>query len=190
MKEEIWKNIPDYEGYYQISNLGKVRSLTRVVKNKNKWDKINGTMIILGKLKEIQKRPNKRTFISLYKNGSQKLFSIYRLIAIAFLPNPNNKPCINHKDGNPENNNINNLEWCTYSENTIHAYKNKLFPNDQNVGEKNGRAILRNIDVINIRLILNEMNGINEHKYNDLAKIYKVSRTTIYRIDKRTHWKI
>lgn len=98
---EIWKDIEGYEGLYQISNLGKIKSLTKNC---------------------ILKPSNCRKYkgVNLYKNGITKTKSIHRLVAIAFIPNPNNYPCVNHIDCNKENNNADNLEWCTYKQNNNH----------------------------------------------------------------------
>ena len=64
--------------------------------------------------------------VRLCKNGKSIIRKIHRLVALHYLPNPNNYKCVNHKDGNKQNNSINNLEWCTYSQNMKHAYDNKL----------------------------------------------------------------
>lgn len=102
--KEIWKDIPGYEGLYQASNLGRIRSLIR-----NK--------ILIGGIK------NGYREVILCKNGKRKYMLVHRLIAQTFLENKKNKPQINHIDGNKHNNNVNNLEWCTRSENMKHAYK-------------------------------------------------------------------
>ena len=102
--KEIWKDIPEYEGLYQVSNLGNVRSL-----NYNRTGEI--------KLLK-QGNVNGYKVVILYKDGKKKNYLVHRLVAIAFLPNPNNLPIINHKDENPSNNNVNNLEWCTQAYNT------------------------------------------------------------------------
>ena len=107
---EIWKTIKDYENY-QVSNLGRVKSLN-----------YNGT----GKEQVLKPQLDKKTgylHVNLYKNGKMKTFLIHRLVVQAFLDNPKNKFCVNHIDCNPLNNCVDNLEWCTYSENMQHALK-------------------------------------------------------------------
>lgn len=125
--EEIWKDIKGYEGLYRVSNLGRVKSLK---KRANFYS---------GLYKEIKQRTYKERIINLrktnrgymvvelYKNGIGKRFSIHRLVAENFIKNSNNLPQVNHIDGNKENNNINNLEWCTGSQNMKHAVKTGLF---------------------------------------------------------------
>ena len=114
--EEIWKDIPSYEGYYQVSTLGNFRSLPRTVKYKS-----SGTRKYPGKplLTETAKDNYQR--IVLMKEGVKTRYQAHRLIALVFIPNPENKPFINHKDGNKSNNKVENLEWCTASENMVHA---------------------------------------------------------------------
>ena len=114
--EEIWKDIPQYEGYYQVSNYGNFRSIDRIVKYKN-----FGTRKYPGKylLTETAKDGYKR--IVLMKDGIKKRYQAHRLVALTFIPNPDNKSIINHIDGNKGNNIVSNLEWCTASENMIHA---------------------------------------------------------------------
>lgn len=110
---EIWKDIEDYEGYYQISNYGRLRSLDRIVIHSNgKVRKYKGTVIKLANDK------NGYRFTHLYKNGKPKQVRIHRLVATYFIPNPDNLPIVNHKDENPKNNYVDNLEWCDYKYNT------------------------------------------------------------------------
>lgn len=115
MEKEIWKDVKDYEGYYQISNLGNVRCLDRTVigKDGRKQFKKGCNMKI---------QHNKKVNIyevGLYKNNKRKMCKIHRLVAGAFIENdnPENKITVNHKDGNRSNNCVNNLEWASYSEN-------------------------------------------------------------------------
>lgn len=100
---EIWKPIKDYEGLYQVSNLGRVKSLERI-------DSLGH------KRKEKIFKPRKDKYgylrVSLWKDGKGKMVSIHRLVAIHFIPNPDNLPEVNHKDENKENNTLSNLEWC------------------------------------------------------------------------------
>lgn len=110
IKNEIWKDIEGYDGEYQISNYGRVRSF------KNKNIKI---------LKEYLTPSNYR-FVKLYKDGKQKGHLLHRLVAQAFISNPDNKPFVNHIDGNQLNCSISNLEWCSHQENVQHAYKTGL----------------------------------------------------------------
>ena len=109
--KEVWKDIPEYEGLYQVSSMGNIKSFSK---------KKNGKNLIPQK--------NKKGYyqILLYKNKKPYTKKIHRIVAKAFIPNPDNLPQVNHIDGNKINNCMNNLEWCTNSENQIHAYKNGL----------------------------------------------------------------
>ena len=122
MTKEIWKDIQGYEGLYQISNLGRIKSLERMIITSN-----NITKKISEKILKPCLRKNGYYSIVLQKNNKSKYYTIHRLVAKEFIPNPNNLPQVNHKDGNKLNNNINNLEWCTNSDNTQHGYDNKLY---------------------------------------------------------------
>lgn len=119
--QEIWKDIPNYEGLYQVSNLGNIKSLSKIIERKNGYK-------LSIKERNIKKwlANNGYYMVSLWKNSKGKFITIHRLVAQAFLDNKTNLPCINHKDGNKLNNNINNLEWCSYGYNEKEAYKLKL----------------------------------------------------------------
>lgn len=107
--KEIWKDIKGFEGKYQISNTGKVRSLSYL------------------KTKEIRElaicERAAYCMVHLSKNGHVYTKRIYQLVAKAFIENPQNKPCVNHKDGNKHNNCVDNLEWVTHLENNLHAFR-------------------------------------------------------------------
>lgn len=106
MKEEIWKDIKNYEGLYQISNFGNLKS----IKN--------------GREKIIKQNYSQRYIRNnLWKKCKYKTLSIHRLVAEAFVPNPSNYKIVNHKDGNRYNNNATNLEWCTQSHNVKESYR-------------------------------------------------------------------
>jgi len=109
--EEIWKDIEGYEGLYQVSNLGNVRSVDKFVNAR-----LNGILtkrLIKGKNIKLYMDKEGRYIVKLSKNSKRKNYKVHRLVAIAFISNPNNYPYINHKDENPKNNRVDNLEWCT-----------------------------------------------------------------------------
>ena len=127
--DEIWKDIEGYEGLYQVSNTGQVKSLN-----------YKGRGVVKLLKQAINYNGYKR--VSLYKDGKQKHYFVHRLVAMTFIPNPDDLPIINHKDENKTNNNVNNLEWCTHkynnnygtvkerlSESTKGRYKGKNSPN-------------------------------------------------------------
>lgn len=122
--KEVWKDIKNYEGYYLISNLGNVKSLDRYVYNialKSKLYTVE--RIFKGKILKTSIDNHGYLQVNLSKNGKVKRFHVHRLVAEAFIPNPQNKPQVNHIDGNRANSNKNNLEWVTDRENKIHAWK-------------------------------------------------------------------
>ncbi len=114
--QEKWKDIKGFEGLYQVSNLGRVKSLERYKENHGKLQKVEE------KIKTINIKNSGYQFVQLYKNNKYKNLMVHRLVAQAFIPNVNNKPQINHIDGNKLNNNVTNLEWITKSENEKHAW--------------------------------------------------------------------
>lgn len=148
---EIWKDIVDYEGKYQVSNFGNIRSLP--VKSKTKYFK--GSNLI--------------QFTDccgyLCVNLSRKLYKVHRLVANAFIPNPDSLPCINHKDENKHNNRVDNLEWCTYKYNANYGTRN------ERISKNGGRKIIQY-----------DLNGIELNRWNSIesaAIYYGVKRTTI-----------
>lgn len=128
MKDEVWKDINGYEGLYQISNFGRVKRLAREVLYKD-GRKYNYKEKIMNDFKTHKGY----SIISFTINNNSKWYYIHRIVAEAFIPNLENKPQVNHKDGNKLNNNVENLEWCTNSENITHAYKNNLMSNNKRV---------------------------------------------------------
>lgn len=120
IKKEIWKDIPEYDGLYQISNFGQVKSLKRIVSNGN------GKRNIEEKILKQSKCNNHYFQVNLSKNGKIKTYYVHRLVAMAFIKNHNNLSIINHIDGNGFNNNELNLEWCTQKDNVNHAWNNGL----------------------------------------------------------------
>jgi len=135
---EIWRQIRGYEGLYEVSSEGRIRTEYRLHRNQNKktWYK-----------DPIIRKPfvhkNGYLFVTLSKDNRVKGFSVHRLVGQAFIPNPKKKPQINHKDLNRANNNAENLEWMTNRENSMHSRRNGF----NNSGEKNGNAKLNEYQV-------------------------------------------
>ena len=130
IQDEVWKDIEGYEGLYQVSTCGNVKSLPKVRRNGT------GTYIQKERLLKPSNTSTGYKKVELCKDGKRKGFKVHRLVAIAFIPNPDNKPEVNHIDGNKINNNIDNLEWVTSSENSVHAYETGLNPNKKELDEK------------------------------------------------------
>ena len=161
-----WKDIKGYENLYKISNLGEVKSLPRKT--------TKGGII----------KPNRTTSyqrICLVKNGFIKSYSIHRLVALAFIPNPQSKPYVNHKNGIRSDNRAINLEWVTPSENNLHAFRNNL--SQSHKGSKHPLAKLTEKEVLNIRKLA------NKYSQQYIAKIYGVSFQCISDIVCRKKWK-
>ena len=159
---EIWKDISRYEGYYQVSNFGNVKSLFRIAKcNKSSERIINEKL-----LKIYQYKDNLYNYIVLSKNGISKKYKLHRVIAKEFIENKLNLPFINHIDGVRTNNKIENLEWCTHSHNMKHKF---IIGNDSNAKGKNAMAK---------KVIFNKTNEIFDC-LNDAATHAKIDRKTL-----------
>ena len=126
--KEVWKDIDfiqNFEGIYQVSNLGRVKSLGRQVYYPNSC--YNKTSDGVFRPERILKSKTKGYAGVTLSNNTTKIYpNIHRLVALAFIPNPNNKPCVNHIDGDKQNNCVLNLEWNDWDENIKHAYKTGL----------------------------------------------------------------
>lgn len=137
--EEIWKDVIRYEGFYKVSNLGRVKRVNGVTSHGHRrCEKI---------IKQDYSGAYPRTCLS--RNGKVKSICTHRLVADAFIPNPENKPCVNHINCIKTDNRVANLEWVTYQENSLHAHLNGRVQ-DQ-FGENNPFAKLTEKDVLFIR---------------------------------------
>lgn len=175
--EEIWKDIEGYEGYYQVSSFGRVRSVDRH-DSRGYFRK--------GRLMATKDANTGYKVISLSKNAISKHYQIHRLVAIAFIPNPNNFPIINHKDENPKNNYANNLEWCDYKYNANYGKMTHKFRSSLVLGEKHPRHKLTKHDVKEIRE--RYVRGSRTLGCAALAKEYGVYPTTINHIVNNKIW--
>jgi hypothetical protein len=164
--EEVWKDISEYEGIYQVSNIGNIKSLEREVSN-------NRFIGVTNVLKEKYLKPglssNKYMTVILSDGTKRKTFLLHRLIADSFIENDENKPYINHKDGNKLNNNVSNLEWCTASENGKHAHKIGL----NYIGE----YAKFKIKEANSKKVINEETGEVYNSITNAAKSIKMNKS-------------
>lgn len=121
MKTEVWRHVIGYEGRYMVSNLGRVQSIGREV------DYPNGVKINLSKrILKLTTHKYGYKIASMNMNGHNKKVGVHILVAKAFIPNPDNKPQVNHIDGDKANNNVSNLEWVTSAENASHNILPKM----------------------------------------------------------------
>ncbi len=116
MIKELWKDVIDYEGLYKVSNIGRVRSVERYVKQHR------GQQLKKGKILKLGIDRGGYVTVKLSKDNKGRRPTVHRLVSQAFITNPDNKPEVNHIDGNKSNNHVYNLEWCTRSENMKHCW--------------------------------------------------------------------
>jgi len=176
MSKELWKDIPGYEMLYQVSNLGNVKSLDRLITYSTGVCKIHKMKILSPGIR--------RGYYSviLQNHGVRKNFTIHRLVAKVFTKNKLQKPEVNHKDGNKLNNRATNLEWVTSSENELHAYRENLC---STIGEGHHKSKLTIKKVIEIRNLYKTGN----YSYRKLASVFGVAGSTIGRVVTKQRWK-
>lgn len=167
---EEWLPIKGYERRYEVSNLGNVRSIGKRFRRR-------GAIVLMPAL-----NGNCYLTIGLTKSGKSKTFSIARLVAEHFIGNPTNKPQVNHINGIKTDNRVENLEWCTSSENNKHAHRTGLRDTH---GEGHPSAKLNNYKVFRIRLI-KEIQPTLKLKF--LAKMFSVTRASINNVHLGRTW--
>ena len=167
LENEVWKDIPNYEKLYQVSNLGRVRSLDILLyREKTGASNTGGYFKKNGRLVAITDNGNGYKIVSLSRKG-RKNFYVHRLVSICFLENSKNDKEVNHIDGNKSNNNINNLEWCNHKENIQHAYDNGLY---RSLGDKPNAIKVIDRKTNQIFSCIKECADFYEIKYNLLKE--------------------
>lgn len=171
---EKWKPVPDYEGLYEVSNLGRIRSVERTVFRKD-----GTTLHYKGKILHPYIGKKGYPVIGLSKNGRAKTYQLHRIVAKCFIPAEEEKDFINHKDGDKANCAAENLEWVTSSENVLHAYR-VLCRRPPRLG-----ACGTNFTPDEVRAIRNDDRSVKV-----IADEYNTSRENIYNIKKRKTYAI
>jgi len=170
---EVWKSIKGYEGFYEVSTLGNVKSLDRKIIFSD-----GRIRFFKGKFLNPAKTKTGYLFIGLKKSGSIKQMYLHRIVAESFIFNKELKETVNHIDGNKQNNNLINLEWNTRKENTQHAYDTGLIKK----GENGCWSKLKESEVLQIR------NNIELLSNTELSIKFKVSKSLIGNIKRRKIW--
>lgn len=151
--KEIWKDIPGYEGLYQASSLGRIKSIDRAITYSNRHNHIHKGKILIQR-----ECTGGYLYAVLSKEGKVKNCRVHRLVASSFIPNPNNLPQVNHLDKNRKNNSVLNLQWCTGSENQIHSFTNGRSRDTKQLIEANKKPIA----VIKDGKIIHTFNSLKE----------------------------
>lgn len=178
---EIWKDIEGHEGQYQISNLGNVKSLTIRKEIVRKATGTKYTQTFQGRT--LIPQPNSKGYMRVCLIG--KSIFVHRLVALHFIGNPDNLPIVNHKDGNPLNNVVGNLEWVTYSENIKHAYREGHAVSVKGEDRRDSKLTEEEVRWI----LTNYVKGSKEFGRKPLARKFGVSHQNIKNIIDRKKWK-
>lgn len=188
MEKEYWKDAAGYEGLYEISSLGRLRSCDRVTTGKN------GTARKLkGKIMKTPLTVSGYPHTALVKDGKKKTHTVHRLMALTYLPNPECKRTVNHIDGVKTNNLLSNLEWATDKENSKHAWDMGLSKpinpnkNGNRQGENLSYSVLTESDVVFIRKNCKK-NGGNV-RIVEMCEMFGVTSATISSVIDETNWK-
>ena len=169
---EVWKDIKGFENLYQVSNFGRVKRLKSLIVNS-----LGRKCFYKERILNLEKNNVNYKRVTLSKDNNQTRFQVHRLVAIHFIPNEFEKPCVNHIDGDGTNNNVKNLEWCTYSENEIHSYRflGKVNP-------------IRKLSSEDVEYIRSKTTYGKRNKTKELSEKFSVSVSTIKNVIKGKYY--
>ena len=184
--EEVWKDIEGYERLYQVSNLGRIKSLRRLKDNHGK------KQLVEEKIKKSRNHPSGYLVTDLYKDNIARTVYIHRTVAEAFIPNIENKETVNHINLNKKDNRVENLEWATPLEQNIHYFNSDVYKNKDKVIKRN---VIEAMNKANSKKVKCLETGKIYNSIVEAAKEYKISGTLISKVCKekrrtagKVHW--
>lgn len=173
---EVWKPIPGYEGFYEISSHGSVRSVDRNITYKDGREYFYKGKTLVPRVDRVGCK-----YVHLYINGKRRAFTIHRLVAIAFIENIENLSDVNHIDGNRLNNRVSNLEWCTHAENMQHAFRTGLI---NNTGVNHGNNIYTDDQILKVKEML-----VLRRPHKEIEAETGVKKGTVEQISQGRQWR-
>lgn len=184
MENEEWRPVKDYEEAYEVSNMGRVRSLKRKVRNRHPTGQV-----VKGRFVKLCVS-NGYHVMNLWKSNKHRTVRVHRLVAEAFIENPFNYPEVNHINLVRSDNRVENLEWCTHRGNMKHAYDHGKIP----IGDRHKCAKLTNENVLEIRDAFSKENNIGLRRARDgfvreLSERFNVSRSAISQVINNVRWR-
>ena len=190
--KEIWQSIPNYEGYYEASNLGKIRSLDREILSKRiGWSNLN----VKGKVLKPRNDKDGYETVVLCKDTIKKYARVHILIAETFIPNPNNLPQVNHSNNIRNDNNVNNLEWGTVQSNNFHRHKtwnhviSNTNPSGRNMSIAMSLAKATKLNPENVKKI-RELYNTGKYTQQQIGDIFGLKKKHIGAVVTRRIWKL
>ena len=177
----MYRAIEGYEGLYAVDEKGNVWCHKKTIPVGKNGLVVERGGHVLRPMLNSKRTAHQRVILT--KDGKRRQHQVHRLVAQAFIPNPDNLPFVNHKDCDPTNNHVSNLEWCTAKQNSIHAYQKGRWTPPNQAGSKNANSKLTEANVVQIRAMYTEVKNCSE-----IARRFKVNPKTINMIINGKRW--